>query len=207
MAPICALDPIPSGSGPLGGQSSWALDVDASQDGYGKWSLGMAPFWGSSTATHCLPSVQSTDGSVHMITPQLRFGRQLPTSFVPLPTSCQSSLPSGLPSGAPRFFATDASEEGCGVCSARWDRSTVARVGRLKERSRFCRSAGLSARDSFFQAASFRLGDDGQWKAAEEGLEEDGLLDEPVARSSKEGQWFSDDSFPEVPFEELDERK
>ena len=81
------------------------------------------------------------------------------------------------------------------------------RFGRLKERSRFRRGAGHSDRDSFFRAAGFRLGDDGQWKAAEEGLEDDELVDEPAARSSKEWQWFSDDSFPEVPFEELDERK
>ena len=33
------------------------------------------------------------------------------------------------------------------------------------------------------------------------------MANEPVACSSEEGQRFSDDSFPEVPFEELDERK
>ena len=108
---------------------------------------------------------------------------------------------------SPTVFATDASEEGCGVCSSRWDRGTVARVGRLKERSRFRRGAGHSARDSFFQAAGFKLGDDGQWTAAKEGLEDEEPADEPVGRSSKEGQWFTDDSFPEVPYEELDERK
>ena len=85
--------------------------------------------------------------------------------------------------------------------------SIVARVGRLKERSRFRRGAGHSARDSFFQAAGFRLGDDGQWTAAKEGLEDEEPADEPVGRYSKEGQWFIDDRFPQVPYEELDERK
>ena len=38
-------------------------------------------------------------------------------------------------------------------------------------------------------------------------MDEEEPADEPVGRSSKEGQWFTDDSFPEVPYEELDERK
>ena len=69
------------------------------------------------------------------------------------------------------------------------------------------KAQGIALRDSFFQAAGFRLGDDGQWTAAKEGLEDEEPADEPVGRASKEGQWFTDDSFPEVPYEELDERK
>ena len=102
MAPTCAGDPIPSSCGPLGGQSSGALEVDASQDGFGKWSSGMPPFWGLSTATRCQPFAQSIDGSAHTTTPQLRSGRRLPPSSVPTPIPCQSSLPSRRPSGAPR---------------------------------------------------------------------------------------------------------
>ena len=84
---------------------------------------------------------------------------------------------------SPTVSATDASEEGYDVCSAHWDTSIVARVGRLKVRSRFRRGAGHSARDSFFQAAGFRLGDDGQWTAAKEGLDDEEPADEPVGRS------------------------
>ena len=108
---------------------------------------------------------------------------------------------------SPEVFASDASEEGYGVCHATWNRDLVAAVGRVKERSRFRRAAGRSARDAYFEAAGFRQGPDGQWVEDPNEFDDGGDAESSSAGGgsvpSDLGRWEEDLSFPEIPHQQL----
>ena len=86
-------------------------------------------------------------------------------------------------------YASDASEEGFGVCSARWNALEAKNAGDVKERSRFRRSGGHNARESALSSAGFvKDGVTGQWRAGEMRSEE----------YLNAAGWEIDDSFPEI---------
>lgn len=85
---------------------------------------------------------------------------------------------------------SDASTTGYGVCTSHWKLSDVSAVGRIKERARFKRSGGHSARESSLTSAGF-IKDEvtGSWKVGE--IEAEDYL--------KLSGWTLDPHFPEVP--------
>ncbi|CAE8693166.1 unnamed protein product [Polarella glacialis] len=86
--------------------------------------------------------------------------------------------------------ASDASEVGYGVSTAKWPRAKVAAVGRVLERSRFRRTLGHSARESALTAAGFERDEDSnEWKVRSAAAK-DTLL---------EAGWELQPDFPEVP--------
>ena len=90
--------------------------------------------------------------------------------------------------------ASDASEEGFGVCSRAWPASLAAQVGRTAERDRFKRAGGHNARESALTSAGFVRDDvTGRWLSGD-------LADEDYLEASG---WKLDEKFPEVPATEL----
>lgn len=89
---------------------------------------------------------------------------------------------------------SDASKVGFGICTSFWDREDVAKVGRIKERTRFKRSSGHSARESALTSAGF-VKDliTGDWKA--------GLID--GEQYLEQSGWTLDETFEEVPAKHL----
>ena len=95
--------------------------------------------------------------------------------------------------------SSDASTTGYGVCTAFWDLEDVKRVGRVKERSRFRRASGHSARESSLTAAGFVRDDiTGQWQSGEidaqtylnlSGWQLDENFDEVPARLLRRALW------------------
>ena len=89
----------------------------------------------------------------------------------------------------PFVVATDASEAGWGISGAYWERSRVADVGRVTERSRFKRMVGRSARDH-----ALHLAEHGPSVATSSHVDPD---------APPEDVWKIRGDFPEVPAELL----
>ena len=90
----------------------------------------------------------------------------------------------------PLVCSSDASNTGYGVCTSFWSLEDVARVGRQKERSRFRRCEGHSARESSLTSAGFVKDEvTGCWKTGE-------LSSEDYLNLSG---WQIDQNFEEVP--------
>ena len=89
---------------------------------------------------------------------------------------------------------SDASKVGFGICTSFWNKEDVAKVGRIKERTRFKRSSGHSARESALTNAGF-VKDliTGDWKA--------GLID--GEQYLEQSGWTLDETFEEVPAKHL----
>ena len=97
------------------------------------------------------------------------------------------------------------------MCHSTWKRDVVASVGRVKERARFRRAAGRSARDAYFEAAGFKQGPDGQWVEGPGDLDDDEGEEDAGpggdAAPADPVQWEEDLSFPEIPHQQLSEHR
>ena len=94
-------------------------------------------------------------------------------------------------------MASDASEQGYGVCSALWPRHEVAAVGRVLERARFKRVGSHQARESALTGAGFVKDRSGRWHAAAFG--EENPEEGPDTTADVHEGWEVDPEFPEVP--------
>ena len=83
--------------------------------------------------------------------------------------------------------ASDASEQGYGICLGSWPKGEVAKIGRVSERARFRKLGGAPAREHYFEQAGLAIDEEGEWTAVDDG------------RSSREVVWSEDSDFPEVP--------
>ena len=98
--------------------------------------------------------------------------------------------------------ASDASEDGYGLCVARWPMNEVRAAGRTVERSRFRKGPGRSARDDYFEAAGFEKDDYGEWvEKISENVAED--VSEGSDGEDHQQVWLRDSAFPEIPLELL----
>ena len=87
----------------------------------------------------------------------------------------------------PTPVASDASEQGYGICIGDWPQGETTRVGRVPERARFRKLGGTGAREHYFEQAGLAINDEGEWTAVE-----DGAKNRVIA-------WDVDKDFPEVP--------
>ena len=83
--------------------------------------------------------------------------------------------------------ASDASEDGYGICIGTWPTGETAKAGRNPERARFRKLGGAGARQHYFEQAGLAIDEEGEWNAVDDG------------EGEKVVAWSSESDFAEVP--------
>jgi hypothetical protein len=88
----------------------------------------------------------------------------------------------------PTVCASDASEDGFGICFGTWPVADVSLVGRIRGRGRFRKCLGPGAREAFRSANCIQLDEDGHWRGVDNAadIDDDNIL------------LVQNDGFPEI---------